>query len=229
MFKDEALPSSWPQYGNIEFRNVSLKYPAQNENLIADFNLMIPTGQRVSTTLHFFVSFRVDELLFAWSLLSSFGMAQFQVVCMTQESRICFWTSWHAYPRTNSIVKNTKETSKLEADLLAELKLRQGLGELWTFAFFLVMLFWIRLVVQVRGQFKSDANASLSTAWDWKFKNRSENPEIFYGQRLTNFSKTFQSIFSRISSIVPSKAVKALKWAFYCTCHQQFINPTKTL
>lgn len=47
-FEDEPLPASWPQYGNIEFRNVSLKHPTQNENFIADLNLTIPAGQRVS-------------------------------------------------------------------------------------------------------------------------------------------------------------------------------------
>lgn len=47
-FEDEPLPASWPQYGNIEFRSVSLKHPTQNENFIADLNLTIPAGQRVS-------------------------------------------------------------------------------------------------------------------------------------------------------------------------------------
>lgn len=46
--QDEPLPAHWPQHGNIEFRNVSLKHPAQNEKFIADLNLIIPAGQRVS-------------------------------------------------------------------------------------------------------------------------------------------------------------------------------------
>lgn len=45
---DEPLPASWPQYGTIEFRNVSLKHPTQDKSFITDFNLIIPTGQRVS-------------------------------------------------------------------------------------------------------------------------------------------------------------------------------------
>jgi ABC-type multidrug transport system fused ATPase/permease subunit len=46
--EDEPLPAHWPQHGSIEFRNVSLKHPAQDESFIADLNLTIPTGQRVS-------------------------------------------------------------------------------------------------------------------------------------------------------------------------------------
>jgi ABC-type multidrug transport system fused ATPase/permease subunit len=46
--EDEPLPAHWPQHGSIEFRKVSLKHPAQDESFIADLNLTIPTGQRVS-------------------------------------------------------------------------------------------------------------------------------------------------------------------------------------
>lgn len=53
MFEDELLPASWPQYGNIEFRNVSLKHPTQTESFIKDLNLIIPAGQRVSYMTYF--------------------------------------------------------------------------------------------------------------------------------------------------------------------------------
>ena len=44
---DATVPISWPQYGEIVFENVSLKYENQEENIISNLNLCIPTGQRV--------------------------------------------------------------------------------------------------------------------------------------------------------------------------------------
>ncbi|CAO1396998.1 unnamed protein product [Diamesa serratosioi] len=43
----ETVPISWPQYGKIVFENVSLKYENQEENIISNLNLCIPTGQRI--------------------------------------------------------------------------------------------------------------------------------------------------------------------------------------
>lgn len=113
LFEDEALPSSWPQYGNIEFRNVSLKYPAQTENLIADFNLMIPAGQRVSTTLHFFVCFKWMSFYLHEVYCRHPGWMNFKWRAWRLRFRICFWTSWCTLLRTNSIVNN-KQSFELE-------------------------------------------------------------------------------------------------------------------
>lgn len=44
---DATVPISWPQYGKIVFENVSLKYENQDDNIISNLNLCIPTGQRV--------------------------------------------------------------------------------------------------------------------------------------------------------------------------------------
>ncbi|CRK93047.1 CLUMA_CG006615, isoform A [Clunio marinus] len=43
----DPLPESWPQCGNIEFCNVTLKYPTQNENFVNNLNLSIPSGQKI--------------------------------------------------------------------------------------------------------------------------------------------------------------------------------------
>lgn len=44
---DKSVPISWPQTGDITFENVSLRYDGQNENIIANLNLVIPAGQRL--------------------------------------------------------------------------------------------------------------------------------------------------------------------------------------
>ncbi|XP_070506650.1 ATP-binding cassette sub-family C member Sur isoform X2 [Chironomus tepperi] len=43
----ETLPERWPQFGDIEFRNVSLKHANQNDSFIKDLCLNIPAGQRI--------------------------------------------------------------------------------------------------------------------------------------------------------------------------------------
>lgn len=47
-FSDKPVPISWPQKGDISFENVSLRYEDQKENVVTDFTLYIPAGQRVS-------------------------------------------------------------------------------------------------------------------------------------------------------------------------------------
>lgn len=41
------MPISWPQKGEIVFENISLKYENQKENILTNFNLIIPAGQRI--------------------------------------------------------------------------------------------------------------------------------------------------------------------------------------
>lgn len=50
-FKDESLPEKWPQFGNIEFRLVSLKHANQSDSFIRDLSINIPAGQRVSINI----------------------------------------------------------------------------------------------------------------------------------------------------------------------------------
>ena len=50
-FQDESLPEKWPQYGNIEFRLVSVKHANQSDSFIKDLSINIPSGQRVSINL----------------------------------------------------------------------------------------------------------------------------------------------------------------------------------
>ncbi|XP_055635948.1 ATP-binding cassette sub-family C member Sur isoform X2 [Toxorhynchites rutilus septentrionalis] len=45
--KYKVVPISWPQKGDIVFENVSLRYEGQEENVITNLNLNIPTGQRI--------------------------------------------------------------------------------------------------------------------------------------------------------------------------------------
>ncbi|XP_055539694.1 ATP-binding cassette sub-family C member Sur isoform X2 [Wyeomyia smithii] len=45
--KYKPVPISWPQKGDIVFENVSLRYESHKENVIANLNLTIPTGQRI--------------------------------------------------------------------------------------------------------------------------------------------------------------------------------------
>lgn len=46
-FLDKSVPISWPQKGEIVFENISLKYENQKENILSNFNLIIPAGQRI--------------------------------------------------------------------------------------------------------------------------------------------------------------------------------------
>lgn len=44
---DMAVPISWPHRGDITFENVSLRYENQQENIVTNLNLVIPSGQRL--------------------------------------------------------------------------------------------------------------------------------------------------------------------------------------
>ncbi|EDV32266.2 uncharacterized protein Dana_GF14135 [Drosophila ananassae] len=43
----QSVPISWPQRGDINFDNVSLRYEGQEENVISNLTLKIPAGQRI--------------------------------------------------------------------------------------------------------------------------------------------------------------------------------------
>ncbi|XP_044315367.1 ATP-binding cassette sub-family C member Sur isoform X2 [Drosophila rhopaloa] len=43
----QSVPISWPQRGDINFDNVSLRYEGQNQNVISNLSLKIPAGQRI--------------------------------------------------------------------------------------------------------------------------------------------------------------------------------------
>ncbi|XP_052850782.1 ATP-binding cassette sub-family C member Sur isoform X2 [Drosophila gunungcola] len=43
----QSVPISWPQRGDINFDNVSLRYEGQNQNVISNLTLKIPAGQRI--------------------------------------------------------------------------------------------------------------------------------------------------------------------------------------
>ncbi|KAM8715850.1 hypothetical protein ACLKA7_002830 [Drosophila subpalustris] len=46
-FRYQSVPISWPQRGDINFENVSLRYEGQRHNVINHLNLKIPAGQRI--------------------------------------------------------------------------------------------------------------------------------------------------------------------------------------
>ncbi|XP_033172790.1 ATP-binding cassette sub-family C member Sur [Drosophila mauritiana] len=43
----QSVPISWPQRGDINFDNVSLRYEGQKQNVISNLTLQIPAGQRI--------------------------------------------------------------------------------------------------------------------------------------------------------------------------------------
>lgn len=66
-FQDESLPEKWPQYGNIEFRLVSLKHANQSDCFIRDLSINIPAGQRVSINLpHQFTLNALHNAIHRW-------------------------------------------------------------------------------------------------------------------------------------------------------------------
>ncbi|XP_055381997.1 ATP-binding cassette sub-family C member Sur isoform X2 [Condylostylus longicornis] len=43
----DTVPISWPQKGDIEFKNVTLRYQGQQKNVITDLSLKISSGQKI--------------------------------------------------------------------------------------------------------------------------------------------------------------------------------------
>lgn len=51
-YRDDAaavtIPKAWPQTGEIEFRNVTIRYDPDGPNILTDVNLKFKAGQRVA-------------------------------------------------------------------------------------------------------------------------------------------------------------------------------------
>lgn len=43
-----AIPSAWPASGEIEFRNVTIRYSPDGPNVLTDVNLKFKAGQRIA-------------------------------------------------------------------------------------------------------------------------------------------------------------------------------------
>jgi ABC-type multidrug transport system fused ATPase/permease subunit len=44
----EVIPKDWPRSGEIEFRNVTIRYDSDGPNILTDLNLKFRTGERVA-------------------------------------------------------------------------------------------------------------------------------------------------------------------------------------
>ena len=44
----QAIPEGWPWSGEIEFRNITVRYGSDGRNALTDVNLKINTGERVA-------------------------------------------------------------------------------------------------------------------------------------------------------------------------------------
>lgn len=44
----EVIPKDWPRSGEIEFRNVTIRYDPDGPNILTDLNLRFKTGERVA-------------------------------------------------------------------------------------------------------------------------------------------------------------------------------------
>lgn len=45
---DAVLPKNWPRSGEIEFRNVTIKYDLEGPEILKNINLKFATGERVA-------------------------------------------------------------------------------------------------------------------------------------------------------------------------------------
>lgn len=44
----DVLPKNWPRSGEIEFRNVTIRYDPDGPNILTDVNLTFKAGERVA-------------------------------------------------------------------------------------------------------------------------------------------------------------------------------------
>jgi ABC-type multidrug transport system fused ATPase/permease subunit len=44
----EVIPKNWPRSGEVEFRNVTIRYDPDGSNILTDVNLKFKAGERVA-------------------------------------------------------------------------------------------------------------------------------------------------------------------------------------
>lgn len=44
----KVIPKNWPRSGNIEFRNVTIRYDPDGQDILTDVNLKFNSGERVA-------------------------------------------------------------------------------------------------------------------------------------------------------------------------------------